>query len=600
MKKLLPLLCAATMCGATFAEPLSVEGLTLEKVDDGAQTGFKLSYTVNDINPGDENRFLEVAMTIGDAKYVASNLTGQTSCANGKHEVFWPMAKTDCTFKALNATVTVTYRYPDYCLVDLSGGSDATSFPVSYTNGVESAEFDTLFYKTNTLVLKRVDPGTFIMGKDQTNESHRVTLTKPFYMGLFEYTQKQWALASLPAYANVGNDANGKGDAYPAYFICYEEIRGYTKGVTWPESDAVDSDCLLDQLRTKTGLLFDLPTEAQWEYTCRAGTTTAYSYGGETEDDANGDYMWYKNNSDDKSHVVGTKKPNPWGFYDMHGNVIEICLDRYKDGELPVYGVDPKGRTDGTAHAARGGSFSDRYNDHCFSYYRNDYVTAKGGSFIHGFRLAIQLTEAATNVSAVATWHGEAVDPFPEIAADASASDVAAALEGVADARLKEKITTATQYASYRAWVGGVAGTDSADEAVIGKRQAIKDAAHAWLGYALDLDYDAAVALDPKQGDLVIATFAVGGGAANGSTSTGSWTLTVSLGDISVGKNATAENLAEAFQIEGATTLGGATAFSSSSVTATFAPTSDGKVSVAVKPSDATASTFFIRVKLTP
>ena len=149
--------------------------------------------------------------------------------------------------------------------------------------------------------------------------------------------------------------------------------------------------------------------------------------------------------------------------------------------------------------------------------------------------------------------------------------------------RLKEKLTSAAKYTAYRAWVDGVAGTDLSDAAVVAKRQAIKDASHAWLGYALDLGYDAAIALAPKQGDLVIATF------ENAST------LTVALDGISVGANATVANLAEAFVVEGATSLGDA-AFSSSSVTATFALTTDGKVSISIKPTDATASTFFIRV----
>jgi len=113
-------------------------------------------------------------------------------------------------------------------------------------------------------------------------------------------------------------------------------------------------------LSAKTGQFYRLPTEAEWEYACRAGTTTAYSFG----DDASklGDYAWFEKNSDVKYQKIGRKKPNLWGLYDMHGNVAEWCLDQYTPNyEQFVSGaVDPWVKaTKPYPHAVRGGSWDD-------------------------------------------------------------------------------------------------------------------------------------------------------------------------------------------------------------------------------------------------
>ena len=195
-------------------------------------------------------------------------------------------------------------------------------------------------YKTTKLVMKRIEAGTF-----QMQNSQNVTLTKPFYMGLFEVTQKQYQLVT------GSNPSRFSGDKLPVERVSYNAIRGSSNGANWPASNAVDSSSFLGKLRARTGLDFDLPTEAQWEYACRAGTTTTYSYG----NSANGNYMWYGDNSSSQTHEVGTKLPNPWGLYDMHGNVLEWCLDWY--GTLS-YGTDPKGSSSGSHRVIRGGSWS--------------------------------------------------------------------------------------------------------------------------------------------------------------------------------------------------------------------------------------------------
>ena len=155
-------------------------------------------------------------------------------------------------------------------------------------------------------------------------------------------------------------------------------IRGSSNGAKWPSSSAVDSDSFMGKLRARTGLDFDLPTEAQWEYACRAGTTTTYYWG----NSMNGNYAWYSDNSSSTSHIVGTKAPNAWGLYDMSGNMWEWCLDWY--GTL-AYGTDPKGSSSGTGRVGRDGSWHGSAGL-CTSSYRYDGYSS-AASYDRGFRL---------------------------------------------------------------------------------------------------------------------------------------------------------------------------------------------------------------------
>ena len=334
---------------------------------------------------------MTVAISVRDAQndrtYVPTNFLSSLPANVGTHRVTWNPVADGASIVSTNIFVTVSLVYatpPEpasdglYCVIDLSGGSNASSYPVTYLDASPSGGFNTDEYKTTKLVLRKIDPGTFMMGG-----STSTTLTMPFYMGMFEVTQRQWELVmgSNPC----SSTSYGKGDTYAVHYVSYDMVRGSSAGSGWPGSSAVDSTSFLGKLRTKTGIdAFDLPTEAQWEYSCRAGTTTAFSCG----NSANGEYMWYSENSSSISHPVGTKLPNAWGLYDMHGNMWEWTLDR--NGTL-AGGSDPKGPSSGMFRVLRGGSW---YNpaDCCTSSHRNDDDVSSFGASDFGFRLARTLS----------------------------------------------------------------------------------------------------------------------------------------------------------------------------------------------------------------
>ena len=270
-----------------------------------------------------------------------------------------------------------------YMVVDLSGGTNATSFAISYLDDVPEGGW-TEEYKTTKLVLRKIKAGTFSMGSPEDElgryddeVQHEVTLTKDFYIGVFETTQKQYELIK------GGNPACYQGDARPVEYVSYDMIRGSDKGSGWPANSDVDETSFLGILRAKTNQAFDLPTEAQWEFACRAGTTTALNNGTNLTnvyEDGNMNKLgrYYYNYTDGKggysecAHTtVGSYLPNAWGLYDMHGNVWEWCLDWWEDWNGDQ-ATDPKGNTEGSCRLLRSGSYCIGYAGDCRSAYRLD------------------------------------------------------------------------------------------------------------------------------------------------------------------------------------------------------------------------------------
>jgi formylglycine-generating enzyme required for sulfatase activity len=206
--------------------------------------------------------------------------------------------------------------------------------------------------------------GTFTMGEG--NETpHPVTLTKPFELGVYEVTQEQYEQVM-----KVPNRSKFKGPQNPVEKVSWDDAVEFCRKLSsLPEEKAA-------------GYVYRLPTEAEWEYACRAGTQTAYNFG-DSESEL-GDYAWYDKNAGGTTHPVGSKRPNAWGLYDMHGNVYEWCQDWY--GSYPSGSVtDPTGAASGSYRVLRGGSW-DYHSGSCRSAYRSRYSPGRR-SLSLGFRV---------------------------------------------------------------------------------------------------------------------------------------------------------------------------------------------------------------------
>jgi formylglycine-generating enzyme required for sulfatase activity len=198
-------------------------------------------------------------------------------------------------------------------------------------------------------------PGSFLMGK--VGHNHSVILTKGFYFGKYEVTQEQYEKVMGK------NTSSYKGKNLPVENVSWDDAVAFCKALTRRE-------------RVLKGWEFTLPTEAQWEYACRAGTTTDYSWGDDRR--SRTQLKNYTGSLLIKTKAVGSHRPNPWGFYDMHGNVDEWTADWL--GEYPTSSVtDPIGVASGSLRVFRGGRSAKRWAD-----------SGSSSSYNLGFRVSLQ------------------------------------------------------------------------------------------------------------------------------------------------------------------------------------------------------------------
>jgi len=268
-----------------------------------------------------------------------------------------------------------------YALGDLHGNIELVHIVVGFLQAQHGIFFSIQHIPSGQKIIKLpgsvelemiyCPPGSFDMGStraenqcDRDEPTHTVVLTKGFWIGKYPITQRQWVavMGQGGGFLGLGRKAHFDGDDFPM------------ENVTWEESVA-----FARRLAGASGMKFRLPTEAEWEYACRAGCDDAVPGTGKLDSMA-----WYAENSGKCTHQVGCRKPNDWGICDMHGNVWEWCADWF--GEYPSEDVeDPVGPQNGGSKVLRGGGWGSKAEFcHCGSRISNQ-IESKGSDI--GFRI---------------------------------------------------------------------------------------------------------------------------------------------------------------------------------------------------------------------
>ena len=315
----------------------------------------------------------------------------------GRHRMVWD-AKADMgAFSSKNFQIKMYAgkELSRYIVIDISGGTNATNFAIR--RSFEGPNLDDDTCRTTEIWMRLIPPGTFMMGS-QTNELgrsdnedlHKVTITKPFYIGVFEVTQRQWELVkgSMPSAAS--ND------------VVYA-TRPVAK-ITYPEMSSDNANSFLVLLRKRTERYgFELPTEAQWEYACRAGTVSALNSGENLMGKiacSNLDKLGRFSANGTSTAEVGSYQPNKIGLYDMHGNVREYCLDGGVGADHlgTESQIDPRWTRDSdsgnwsswSVRATRGGSWKENASG-CRSASRNTFTYYSSGNGSTNYRTSEDL-----------------------------------------------------------------------------------------------------------------------------------------------------------------------------------------------------------------
>lgn len=388
--------CACALSAVAAVPVIDTESVSI-KQDKGRS--IVIEYKMNPASPGDsELAIVTVDVLTNDVSVGGEHLRTLSGDVNRviqhtgdyKHKILWfpdkeGMPEFTLPAAQVKAQITTwsTSSPPAYWIVDLTHPADRMADRYYPNVGQIPGTVTNYLYKSDRLVLRRVPAKgvTWRQGGSTTygaSTYRYVSFSYDYYMAIYEFTNAQ--------YNRISNGWPAQDENGVAVKWTFTNWRGDpigTSAYNWPSNghNSVLSSSLIGKLRSATGgFLFDMPTDAEWEFACRAGSSTKYCNGDTAADLAK--VAWYKDNADNVAHEVGLKEPNAWGFYDMHGNIAEYCLDKCsKRTADPVW--DPTGpmqddvdplRTDGSNRiiTVRGGGIWGDYKSweasDCYSY----------------------------------------------------------------------------------------------------------------------------------------------------------------------------------------------------------------------------------------
>ena len=399
MKKLISSFAVLSLAATVIAAP-SVSNVSLSQGGNGI---VKITYDLG-VEPGIVLLDIQTnGVSIGDAKitHAVGDVNRRLEPGAGK-TIWWSCSKDapEVDGTAISAVVTA-YSLdspPDVMVLDLVITNRITF--CKSLEGLPDGGLKNDIYRTSKLVMKKVPAKgvTFLCGSSLENPAPKykpylASFSYDYYLGIYPVTQGQQLLIDGQTHSQFtsGEDAALR----PVDNYLWGDIRNWK---AWPgEYSLITSTmgCSIGRFR-RFGLVIDLPTSTEWEYACRAGKWTRFGNG--TDDETGMDRMgWYSGNSGGTTHPVGRKEPNDWGFYDMHGNVFEWCLDKHRDFELEkrietrVNYPGESTTSSATQKTLRGGSRAKAWNE-CAShiFFSGAWDDASLKSISVGYRICVR------------------------------------------------------------------------------------------------------------------------------------------------------------------------------------------------------------------